>query len=81
VLKNVTITLDPEVAHWARKKAADENTSVSKLVSRLLEKEMRASDAYWRAYEEWKRLPDDLGTPTPLDASKRMTREEVHERR
>lgn len=81
VLKNVTITLDPEVAHWARRKAADENTSVSKLVSRLLEKEMHASDSYWRAYEEWKRLPDNLGAPEPIDASKRMTREEVHERR
>lgn len=79
VLKNVTITLDPEVARWARRKAADENTSVSKLISRLLEKEMRASDAYWRAYEEWKRLDRDLGAP--IDASKRMTREEVHERR
>ena len=79
MLKNVTITLDPEVAHWARKKAAEENTSVSKLVSRLLEKEMRASDAYWRAYEKWKSLPRDLGVP--IDASKRMTRDEVHERR
>lgn len=79
VLKNVTITLDPEVAHWARRKAADENTSVSKLVGRLLEKEMRASDSYWRAYEEWKRLPDDLGGS--IDASKRFTRDEAHERR
>ena len=79
MLKNVTITLDPEVAHWARRKAAEENTSVSKLVSRLLEKEMRASDAYWRAYEKWKSLPRDLGVP--IDASKRMTRDEVHERR
>ena len=81
MLKKITITLDPEVAHWARRKAADENTSVSKLVSRLLEKEMRASDSYWRAYEEWKRLPRDLGAPAPIDASKRMTRDEVHERR
>jgi hypothetical protein len=79
VLKNVTITLDPEVAHWARKKAADESTSVSKLVSRLLEKEMRASDAYWRAYEEWKRSPRDLGGS--IDASQRFTRDEAHERR
>src|SRR5271154_3030102 len=78
-LKNVT--LHPEVALGARRKAADENTSVSKLVSRLLEKEMRSSDSYWRAYEEWKRLPDNLGAPEPIDASKRMTRDEVHERR
>jgi len=79
VSKRITITLDPEVAHWARRKAADENTSVSKLVSRLLEKEMRSSDSYWRAYEEWKRLDRDLGVP--IDASKRMTRDEAHERR
>jgi len=79
VLKNVTITLDPELAHWARRKAADENISVSKLLSRLLEKEMRASDAYWRAFEEWKRLPRDLGVR--IDASKRFTRDEAHERR
>ena len=77
--KRITITLDPELAHWARRKAADENTSVSKLVSRLLEKEMRSSDSYWRAYEEWKRLDRDLGVP--IDASKRMTRDEAHERR
>ncbi len=79
MLKNVTITLDLEVARWARKKAADEDTSVSKLIGRLLEREMRASDSYWRAFEEWKKLPRDLGVP--IDASKRFTRDEAHERR
>ena len=78
MLKNITITLPPEVARWARRKAADEETSVSKFVGRLLEKEMRQSDAYWRAYEEWKKLPDDLGGS--IDASKRFTRDEAHER-
>jgi len=78
-VRNVTISLDEDLAHWARRKAADENTSVSKLVARLLDREMRASDAYWRAYEEWKKLPKDLGGS--IDASKRMTREEAHERR
>jgi hypothetical protein len=68
VPKRITITLDIEVLQWARRKAADENTPVSKLVSRLLEKEMRSSDSYWRAYEEWKRLDRDLGVP--IDASK-----------
>ncbi len=78
-MKNVTISLDEELAHWARRKAADENTSVSKLVARLLDREMRASDRYWQAYEEWKKLPKDLGGS--IDASQRMTREEAHERR
>ena len=74
-MKNVTITLDEEVAHWARRKAADQDISVSKLIARMLDREMRASDQYWRAYEEWKKL--DL----KLDASQRATREEAHERR
>jgi len=78
-VKNVTISLDEELAHWARRKAADEDISVSKLIARMLDRERRASDSYWRAYEEWKKLPRDLGGS--IDASKRMTREEAHERR
>ena len=31
--------LDEQLAHWARRKAADENTSVSKLVARLLDRQ------------------------------------------
>ncbi len=77
VPKRITIALRPEVAQWARGKAADENTSISKVISRLLEKEMQA--AYWRAYEEWKSLPGDLGGS--IDASQRFSRDEAHERR
>ena len=74
-MRNVTISLDEELARWARRKAADEDISVSKLIARMLDRERRASDSYWRAYEEWKKLD------FKLDASKRMTREEAHERR
>src|ERR1035437_8212771 len=34
VLKNVTITVEEDALRWARKQAAEENTSVSKLVGR-----------------------------------------------
>jgi hypothetical protein len=77
VAARVTIRLDPDVLRWARRKAADEHTSLSKLIGRAIEKEK--SDAYWRAYEEWKRLPQDLGAS--IDASQRFTRDEAHERR
>jgi hypothetical protein len=77
VLKNVTVTLPEEVAHWARRKAADENTSVSKLVGRILEEQMRRSDDYWRAYEQWKKLETIPG----IEAKKRMSRDEAHARR
>jgi len=77
VLKNVTITLTEEVALWARKKAAEENTSVSKLVGSMLENQMRMSDEYWRAYRKWKKL----GSIKGIDASCRLSREEAHARR
>ncbi|WP_376695235.1 hypothetical protein [Wenzhouxiangella sp. EGI_FJ10305] len=35
-MKNVTITLDPETARWARMEAARRNTSVSRLVGEML---------------------------------------------
>jgi hypothetical protein len=77
VLKNMTITVSEDVAHWARRKAAEENTSVSKLVGRMLEEEMRRTDAYWAAYERWKKI----GPIEGFDASKRLSRDEIHERR
>jgi hypothetical protein len=78
-VKNVTISLDEELAHWARRKAADEDISVSKLIARMLDRERRASDQYWRAFEEWKKRDRDLGGK--IDASQRFTRDEAHERR
>ena len=77
MLKNVTITLTEEVAKWARTKAAEQNTSVSKLVGRMLEEKMRQTDEYWTAYEQLKRIKPIPG----FDASKRMTREQANERR
>ena len=72
----MTVTVSEEVARWARMKAAAENTSVSKLVGRMLEEEMRRNDSYRRAYEDWKKL-----APMPgLDAANRLTREEANER-
>jgi hypothetical protein len=77
VLKNVTITLSEEAALWARRKAAEENTSVSRLVGRMIEDQMRLGDAYWRGYERWKQLP----VAEVSNANDRMSRDETHERR
>ena len=76
VLKNVTITVEEEALRWARKQAAEENTSVSKLVGRMLEDKMRQTDEYWAAYEKWKRIK-----PIPGLAANRLTREEANDRR
>jgi len=77
VLKNVTITLTEEALRWARHKAADENTSVSRLVRQMLEEKMRETDEYWKAYERWKKVKTIKG----VTSSDRLTREQIHERR
>jgi hypothetical protein len=77
VLRNITITVSEEAARWARRAAAEQNTSVSKLVGGLLEEQMRAhSGAYWKAYEKWKKLK-----PIPGLAAGRLSRDDAHERR
>ena len=75
--KNMTIKISDEAILWAKRKAADDNTSVSRLVGEMLERQMRLSDDYWRAYESWK----SHQPLAALGAAERMSREEVHERR
>jgi len=77
VLKNVTITLPEDAVRWARKKAIDENTSLSGLLARMLEQDMKRSGEYWRAFETWRTQESITG----IDAAKRLTREEAHARR
>jgi hypothetical protein len=45
-MKNVTITLEERVARWARLRAAELNTSVSRLVGEMLAEAMRQERAY-----------------------------------
>ena len=75
--KNITIKISEEAALWARRKAAEENTSVSRLVGDMLERQMRLTDEYWRAYEHWKSMRHKAAA----GATERMSREETHERR
>ena len=76
MLRNLTITVEEDVLRWAKRKAADADTSVSKLVGRMLQEEMRRTDAYWKAYERWKKIK-----PIPGLAANRLSREEANERR
>ncbi|MDY6952656.1 MAG: hypothetical protein SWE60_14185 [Thermodesulfobacteriota bacterium] len=45
-MKNVTITLDEEVARWARIRAAEEDTSLSRLVGEWLRQKMGEEEHY-----------------------------------
>ncbi len=45
-MKNVTITLDEDVAQWARVFAAKNNTSVSQLLGQILKEKMAQENEY-----------------------------------
>lgn len=51
-MKNVTVTMEDQVADWARIEAARRNTSVSRLIGEMLAEKMRHDDAYERAMRE-----------------------------
>lgn len=77
--KNVTIRLSEEAADWARIEAAKRKTSVSRMVGEMLEREMKGSSEYWRAYERWKEAMANLPAVKP-EPGFRFNREETHDR-
>ena len=56
-LRNVTITLDEDVVRWARIRAAERETSVSRLVGDLLREKMREDQGYEAAMREYLTRP------------------------
>ena len=74
-LKNVTVTLEEDVAQWARIEAARQDTSVSRLLGALLKERMSAQDDYKKAMRR------ALGRKPFLRSKGRyLTREEAHDR-
>jgi plasmid stability protein len=55
--KNVTITLDEDVARWARIRAAERDTSVSRLVGELLREKMVEDQTYANAMRQYLARP------------------------
>lgn len=77
VMKNVTITMDEEVARWARVAAAERNTSVSRMVGEILRARMESDRQYDLAREQFMAVE-----PRRLRKSghRLPSREELHER-
>lgn len=48
-LRNITITLEEDLARWARIEAAQQDTSVSQFLAALLRQRMLESDSYEQA--------------------------------
>ena len=76
-LKNVTITLEEELARWARIEAARQDTSMSQMIARLLRERMLGADDYEAArrryFAQEPRVHRSPGQRYP-------TRDEVHDR-
>jgi len=77
VMKNLTITLDEEVARWARIRAAEHDTSVSRLVGEMLREKMIEEQSYRTVMQEYlSRPPKKLKRP----GVRYPRREELHDR-
>ena len=74
-MANLTITADEEVLRWARVKAAEENTSVARLVGDLLKERMQAERGYEAAKRRFLRV-----TPRVLGDGPYPSRDELHDR-
>ena len=75
-MKNVTITLDEDVAQWARVFAAKQNTSVSQLLGQILKEKMVQEDKYEAAMNRYLTRRYTVRSKT-----RRPRREELHDRK
>jgi hypothetical protein len=76
-MRNVTITLEDEVARWARVEAARRDMSLSRMVGELLREHMREEQAYDSAMAEYlSRGPTGLKS----GGDRYPRREEIHDR-
>jgi len=74
-LRNITITLEENVARWVRLEAARRDTSVSRLLAAVLRQQMRESDGYERAMQRALARKPFLKTN-----GRYLSREEAHDR-
>jgi hypothetical protein len=77
-MKNVTVSLKENVAHWARVKAAEQDKSLSKFLGELLEERMSHESDYEAARRRFMR-----GKPFAFrdPGEKIPTRDEIHDRK
>ncbi|MBO0690296.1 MAG: hypothetical protein J2P40_12095 [Candidatus Dormibacteraeota bacterium] len=76
-LRNVTITLDEDTAHWARVQAAHRHTSVSRFIGELLRARMRQDEDYETARHAY--LRQEL-RPLSRPHDTYPPRDELHDR-
>ncbi len=77
-MRNVTITLDEEVAKWARVEAAKHDTSVSRMLGELLAEKMREENIYQAAMS---RFLNRKAYPLRRPGASLPKREELYDRK
>ena len=76
-MKNVTMTLNEKVARWARIRAAERETSLSRLVGELLREKMLEEEIYVTSMQHYlTQLPCSLKKPS----DRYPHRKELHDR-
>ncbi|HEU5232001.1 MAG TPA: hypothetical protein VFU50_04010 [Terriglobales bacterium] len=74
-LRNITVSLEDDVARWARIEAARRKTSVSRLLGGILKEEMQSRDGYQRAMRRALKRKPFLNT-----SGAHPSRDDIHER-
>lgn len=74
-LQNMTITVDEDVARWARVKAATEASSVSRLVGEMLKQRMLKEEGYETAMRRYLAMK-----PSVISSGPYPKRGELYER-
>ena len=74
-LRNITVTLEENVARWARLEAARKDTSVSRLLAAILKERMLEKDGYEGAMRRAL-----VRKPLLKTDGRYLSREEVHDR-
>lgn len=74
-LRNITITLEEEIARWARIEAAVHDTSVSRFLAGILKERMAQADKYEAAKKRALARKPFLNSDGQY-----LSREEVHDR-
>lgn len=75
VLRNITITLEEDVARWVKVEAARQDTSVSRLLAAILKDRMQGEGLYEKSMRRALARKPFLKTD-----GRYLSREEAHER-
>ncbi len=80
-MKNITVSVDDEVYHRARVCAAEQKTSVSAMVRKMLIEVAGEETEFEKLQREERELRQQLRSrAVPFRASDRLSREELHAR-